>query len=221
MSKCTLTLSLIVLALYAFPGQLLSQPEVEWQRSYGGADEERFYDVAYTTDGGFILVGSETSFGHPDPNTWVVKTDRDGDTEWTLEYSFERPGSHTKVIQTEDGGYLFATRLGKMMKINDDREIIWSGDFQLYPLMSMLQTTDGGYSITGMVSPDDFCLVRIDEKGEEVWRCQFGGDERDLCISHIQTNDGGFLLVGETESFNAMQIDALMVKIDAEGEVEW
>ena len=118
MLKCTLTMSLIALLILLLPCQLLSQPEVEWQRSYGGEDEEYFYDLAQTGDGGFILIGYETSFGHPDPDTWVVKTDRDGEIQWTREIDSEQFGLFRHVIQTEDGGYLFAGRYSLMKTDN-------------------------------------------------------------------------------------------------------
>jgi len=45
------------------------------------------------------------------------------------------------------------------------------------------------------------------------------GEERSNAV--IQTEDGGFVLIGHTTSFNAVVSDAWLVKIDAYGVVEW
>ncbi len=222
MLKCTLTMSLIALLILLLPGQLLSQPEVEWQRSYGGEDEDCFYDLAQTGDGGFILVGQETSFGHPDPDSWVVKTNWEGEILWTREFDGEQIGLFRHFIQTEDGGYLFvgSERYSNfLLKTDDNCQIVWSRDINFY-VLEIIQTPDGGYSVSSNLG-EDFYLIKLDQDGQEIWTCQFGGDEYDHCRSHIRTNDGGFLLVGATDSFEAMRGDALMVKIDANGEVEW
>ncbi|NQT33598.1 T9SS type A sorting domain-containing protein [bacterium] len=218
MLKCTLTMSLIALLILLLPSQLLSQPEVEWQRSYGGEDEDYFSDLAQTNDGGFILVGSETSFGHPDPDTWVVKTDQNGETEWTQEFDGEQIDRFYRVIQTEDDGYLFAGRYS-LMKTDYNCQIVWSLDID-FSVREIIQAPDGGYSVSGNVE-EDFYLMKLDQDGQEIRICQFDGGEDDFCYSHIRTNDGCYMLVGATDSFEAMRGDALMVKINADGEVEW
>ncbi|MCF7809496.1 T9SS type A sorting domain-containing protein [bacterium] len=209
---------LTALCIALLPMLLMAQPEVEWQRNYGGEDEETFYDLAQTTDGGFIMVGRETSFGDPDPDSWVVRTDQDGEVEWTLEYNGEEYGIFRKIIQTRDDGFLFATNNAFVVKVDEDGDVNWSQEFQ-FSLSSAIQTSDGSYSIAG--GTQDFTIMRLNERGEEIWTSQFGGDESDHCCSHIQTNDGGFVLVGSTDSFDAMRGDALIVKIDADGEPEW
>ncbi|MDP8238233.1 MAG: T9SS type A sorting domain-containing protein [Candidatus Hatepunaea meridiana] len=217
--KCSFTLILAALLIAALPSLLIGQPEVEWQRSYGGEDEEYFFDLAQTTDGGFILIGRETSFGHPDPDSWIVKTDQDGEIQWTREYDGDQNYFFSHVLQSEDGGYLLGTRNASLLKTDDEGEIVWSRRHD-FSNSSIIHTADGGYSLAGL-NGENFRLMKLDEDAQEIWTCQFGGDESDYCYSHIQTRDGGFLLVGSTESFEAMRGDALLVKIDAEGEVEW
>jgi len=218
MKKSTLAIMSIVLCFSTIPEILVAQPEVEWQRTYGGEDEDRFRGIIQTPDDGFLLIGSETSFGRPEPDTWIVKTDRDGEVQWTREYNGEQIGLFSFVLKDEDGGY-FLINGSTIIKIDEDGEILWTLDWQ-QSIVSIKQNTDGGYSIAGN-HDGDFLLVKTDENWNNIWTCEFGGDELDYCYSHVQTNDGGFILVGQTESFEAMRRDALMVKIDAEGDVEW
>ncbi|MBN4082077.1 T9SS type A sorting domain-containing protein [bacterium AH-315-B15] len=54
-----------------------------WEKSYGGSDWDRAYDLVQLPDSGFILVGDTYSFGDGFKNAWMVRTDKDGDTLWT------------------------------------------------------------------------------------------------------------------------------------------
>ncbi|MFX0120323.1 MAG: hypothetical protein ACFFB2_20530 [Promethearchaeota archaeon] len=49
----------------------------------------------------------------------------------------------------------------------------------------------------------------------------FGGPERDYAVEGVQTTDGGFLLAGSTESYGERDSDMWLVKINANGSVEW
>lgn len=49
------------------------------------------------------------------------------------------------------------------------------------------------------------------------WAKAFGGKEGDLALSIIQTKDGGFALVGMTESFGAGGSDLWLLRLDEEG----
>ncbi len=50
---------------------------VIWSRGYGDAGEDFLHSLSKTTDGGFVLIGSSTSFGN-DKQIYMVKTDADG-----------------------------------------------------------------------------------------------------------------------------------------------
>ncbi len=61
---------------------------------------------------------------------------------------------------------------------------------------SLIQTTDGGYAVAGITysypgaSDDDFWVIKLDSKGNEVWDKTFDGSKYDKVNSLIQTNDG-------------------------------
>ena len=59
-------------------------------------------DIKQTGDGGYIIAGCK------DNNAWLMKTYPYGEKEWEQTYSMGDYWGNRTVIQTSDGGYLFA-----------------------------------------------------------------------------------------------------------------
>lgn len=83
-----------------------------------------------------------------------------------------------------------------------------------------------GYVIAGFTNSFgngdyDFYLIKTDENGEMIWSKTYGGERSDRCWSLTLTEDGGFLLAGETRSFGAGEEDVYLVRTDAAGEALW
>jgi hypothetical protein len=88
------------------------------------------------------------------------------------------------------------------------------------------QTTDGGYIIAGItssfgVSQTDAYLVKIDDQGDTLWTKTFGDSLIERFYSVDQTNDGGYVAAGSTNSFGAGSGDFYIVRTDAEGNLMW
>jgi hypothetical protein len=70
-------------------------------------------------------------------------------------------------------------------------------------------TRDGGYIIAGMTRSstygaiwEDAWLIKTDASGQEEWNKNLGGEAFDFGYSGVQTDDGGYALVGESNSFS-------------------
>ena len=92
--------------------------------------------------------------------------------------------------------------------------------------LSLVQTSDGGYAMVGYTcsfgaGEDDFWLIKTDEAGNMEWNRTYGGTGSDIAISLIETSDGGYALVGYTESFGAGSDDFWFVKTDSSGNMQW
>lgn len=84
---------------------------------------------------------------------------------------------------------------------------------------SVEQTFDGGYVIFAE-RPGTGWIFKLDPNGNQEWEQTYGGAGYDgFCDGH-QTNDGGYIAVGFTDSFSG-NLDVFLVKTDNKGLVEW
>jgi hypothetical protein len=66
----------------------------------------------------------------------------------------------------------------------------------------------------------DVWVVKTDASGNKAWDLALGGTSDDLGYSVQQTQDGGYVVVGSTESFGAGGEDVWLTKLDPEGKVD-
>lgn len=59
------------------------------------------------------------------------------------------------------------------------------------------------------------------ESSSMLWSKTFGGKGSDICWSLSKTQDRGYIIIGETTSFDYKGGDAWLIKLDAEGNEEW
>lgn len=152
--------------------------EPQWNRTYGSSGNDEVSAVIQTTDGGFVLVGSTSSYGVCLDDFWLVKTDPRGVVQWNRTYGGPAHDGARSVIQTTDGGFILA-----------------------------------GYTESYEVDFKDVWLVKTDAYGLIQWNYTCGGPADDWASTVIKTEDGGFVLAGQTSSYGAGYSDAWLVKL--------
>jgi hypothetical protein len=94
----------------------------------------------------------------------------------------------------------------------------------------VIQTSDGGYLMIGYSqnfvhgSPPferDFLVYRLDSSGNQLWRKNYGGTQKDVGLRAVQTPDGGYAFLGYTYSYTNGSADFLVYKVDPEGAKQW
>ena len=143
------------------------------------------------------------------------------------------------VSQTSDGGYIIAGATSSYGAGNRDFWLIktdiqgnwewentYGGEFDEYAY-SVQQTLDGGYIITGETSSYgsagsiDIWLVKTDDNGHRLWAKSFGGASFESAFCVLQSNDGGFVIAGNTGSYGAGGSDLWIIKANSSGTEEW
>lgn len=188
-------------------GSATAQPNIQWEKTFGGSLDDLVRSIQATSDGGFIMAGSsqsvdgDVSGNHGDYDCWVVKINQDGLIEWQKSLGGSGSEGCRSIIQTSDGGYM----LGGGSYSND-------GD------------------VSGNHGDGDFWLVKLDESGNLLWQKTLGGSKYDLITSLQQTNDGGFIAAGFSKSNDgdvsghhgsSTDTDLWVGKLSAAGSIEW
>ncbi len=210
----------------------------EWEKSFGGKGSEEGLCVRVTQDRGYIITGYTNSFGAGASDVYLIKTDENGNEEWSKTYGGNGIDKGHSVKQTKDGGYIITGEtysFGEgwvncyLIKTDEHGDTLWTkvyGGNGIEEGNSVFQSEDGGYVITGATNSFgagdyDVYLIRTDAQGNLLWMQTFGGSgpERGLCVE--ETSDKGFVISGYTESFGKGGVDVYVIKTNAKGEKSW
>jgi hypothetical protein len=80
----------------------------QWEKTFGGGDNDNFASVQQTPDGGYIIAGDTWSKGAGCFDFWLVKIDSSGNLQWDRTFGGGRQDRTNSVQQTSDGGYVLA-----------------------------------------------------------------------------------------------------------------
>lgn len=191
-----------------------------WQRTIGGSGQEKLLSIAQTVDGGYILGGTSSSNkSEPDEKGVEDKYGKTEDSRGSLDYWVVKLDSKGEIKWQRTLGGQYADELKSIEQTNDKGYIL------------------GGYSnspISGDKSQDnfglnDFWIVKLDEDGNESWQHTLGGDHDDNLFALSQTQDGGFIVGGNSNSgatntkaqTNKNGTDFWVLKLDKIGTIEW
>ncbi len=208
-----------------------------WTKAYGGIAQDGGWDIVETPDGGFIIAGYTLSFGGWLANVYIVKIDSLGDTLWTKAYGGNDNDEGFSITKAIDGGYVisgYTESFGAgevdfyLLKINSVGDTLWTRTYggSLSDFGSkVIQSSEGnGYLISGSsesfgAGGRDVFLVKTNVNGDTLWTRTYGGNFHDGGKAEKVTMDGGYIIVGSTQSFGVDTFDIYLIKTDSEGNV--
>jgi hypothetical protein len=208
---------------------------LEWQKCYGGTSSDYAGMIIATSDGGLIKVGEvlsnngDVSGNHGDTDTWVVKSDVDGNIQWQRCLGGTLGEYGSRICQANDGGYLvvFSSESSNgdlifnygsvdvcLAKLDSNGLVEWIhtyGGSGTEATAGVVSTNDGGFVILGASNSNDgnvsgnngsgdTWIFKVDSIGQIIWQYCYGGANSDGMRDIQLTNDGGFILVGSTNS---------------------
>jgi hypothetical protein len=207
-------------------------PPTEWNKTYGGAGNDRAYSVVQTTDGGYAIAGSTLSYGAGGADFWLVKTDAGGNEQWDKTYGGASDDVAYCIVKTVDGGYAiggFTLSFGSgvycfwLIKTDANGNRQWDKTYEgnCNYGCSLVQTCDGGFALAACdAEASDFWLAKTDASGNLEWSRTYGeGGKIDIAYSVVQAMDGGYAVAGYIVAAEGR--DAWLVKTDASGNMQW
>jgi len=186
--------------------------ELIWNRTFGGSNDDVATNISKTSDGGYIVSGySRSNDGDVSGNAgfhdyWILKLDANGNKVWDKTFGFSGSDQAFDVFQTKDGGYFVTGFL----------DVTASGG-----------AGNDGRGAGNRHGVGEYWAIKMDASGEYIWRRYFGGNESDISYSALETSDGGFLLIGASESEDLDVTDSKgsydywVVKLNAFGTKLW
>ena len=191
--------------------------EKVWDKTFGGSSDDLATDMKKTNNGTFIITGyTGSNDGDVSENAgqwdyWILEVDGSGNLLWEKTWGYEGNDRGFGIIQTNDGGYFVTGELDVGFIEGDE-----GNDLNETPVNRESQHSLG-----------DYWGIKMDADGNKIWRRYFGGSNVDESLDVIETLDGGFLLIGISESTdfdisNARGAnDFWVVKIDENGNLQW
>ena len=215
--------------------KLSSIGAIEWQKSLGGSSADQAGFIQQTSDGGYVFAGwSLSNDGDVTGNQgyydyWVVKLSNIGTIEWQKSLGGSYNDLPSAIQQTNDGGFMLAgTSLSNdgdvsgnhgeldcwLVKLSSIGTIEWQkslGGSGSDRAGSIQQTNDGGFIAVGTSNSNDgdvssnygetdFWVVKLSDVGIIEWQKSFGGSGIDFGVSIQQTNDGAYIVAGQSSS---------------------
>jgi hypothetical protein len=246
-----------------------SENTLEWQKTYGGSEDDSASAIIQTLGGGFAVLGTskssdlEVSANAGSQDFWLLKLSNNGNLLWEKSFGFLGADYGTALLETKDGGFLITGVLdvsasngqgnaksteiqhagGDYWAIKTDQagNLEWSqffgGSFTEVPL-GIIETDENNFIVVGSSDSNDFnisnskgsydfWITKLAPNGNLIWEKSFGGTQIDEAKAITNTNDGNFLIVGDTRStdkdvsVNNGAADVWILKISTEGNLIW
>jgi hypothetical protein len=180
--------------------------ELEWSKTFGGTSNDHGYDLVQTADQGFVILGySQSNDGDVGMNNglsdaWVAKLDADGNLLWKNTFGFVGGDTGFIITASTDGGFLLTGLLDAFASGGE----------------GIMQHPGGNY-----------WSIKINANGVKEWSQHYGGFFTDTPYGAVQTEDGGYIIVGSSDSYeselfhNLGTYDFWIIKISSTGELVW
>jgi hypothetical protein len=208
---------------------------------YGGeAGDDWGYSVILTRDVGLAMAGSTESYGAGGSDMWLIRTILRTGTfgtgatiayqgyAWNKTYGGAGDEAANQVIQTVDGGFVlvgYSNSAGSgglemfLVKTDVNGDMIWNASFG-GPFddvaNSVVQTSDGGYLLTGFIhvslDQQSTWVVKTDSSGVMQWNQTYSGASANSMILGM---DGSVVLAVDCPGAFGL------VKLNPSGELLW
>lgn len=191
-----------------------------WQRTIGGSGQEKLLSIAQTKDGGYILGGTSSSnTAEPDEKGGIDKYGKSEDSRGSLDYWVVKLDTKGEIKWQKTLGGQYVDELKSIEQTNDKGYIL--GGYSNSPISG--DKTQENFGL------NDYWIVKLDEDGNELWQHTLGGDQDDTLFALTQTNDGGYIAGGNSNSgatnskskSNKKGTDFWVLKLGKSGAIEW
>ncbi len=226
---------IIILLLQIFSAFLMYA--TTWEAIYGGIHNDIGYDIIKAWDEGYIIVGASNSFGDLYYDLWIIKIDDYGNTITQNRYNLLYNENLYSIIKTSDGGYAAVGAIDVLtqienywiIKFNNNLQIQWQkymGKDGEERANEVVLDNEGNFIAVGYTNTygnglEDIWVTKFNNIGQFLSYKTYGGNAIDVGQSIVPTDDGGYLVAANTNSFSVGNYDILLLKLNSNCEIEW
>ena len=206
--------------------------QVEWEKTFGGGQNDIAYALITTPDNGYAMVGY-TVTNTNGYDVYLAKVSSSGTLEWEKTFGGAYEDIGISLDNSTAGGYVIlgskqpiAASLSTDMyviKTNAMGEKEWENTFEEMGSEAghaVRSTEDGGYILLGQIGlggtqGTDYYLVKTSPSGMKEWSKKFGDTSNDVGIDVEEVSGcDGYILVGNRFFSTGL------IKTDKNGEVQ-
>lgn len=211
-----------------------------WSSVYGGTRSD-IANAVVAINGGFMVAGTTSSFGEGPQSVYLAKITNDGKLVWQNGYYSDEDDYYTgnDMVKISDNNVMVAGLEDHVSFFNSEVDCYINsiytngkrngikryGGNKMDEANSIIKTSDGyvfaGVTKTWGNGSEDAYVVKIDKNGKRVWHNAFGFKQNEVANQIISTKDGGYIIVGTTDSSRKNMKDIYIVKITHKGTREW
>jgi hypothetical protein len=204
-----------------------------WGKIIGSSGEDWASSVIQSPDTGFLFAG-QTESDSDSGTAWLVKVDREGNTQWRKRYQTNTSSWLRSVVISSKGGFLAAGASaseaishGLLVKVNSSGELEWKKIFDdKNGWIREVTEVDDGFVFTGAKQikrkeGSDAWLAKVNYSGEKQWEKTYANNRRNIANDIIKTTDDAFLIAGRDAASGNKSGNAWLIKIDKQGDIQW
>jgi hypothetical protein len=200
------------------------------------SEDDAAYQAIETRDG-YIITGKITSLEGIGDDVLVLKLDKNGNKLWSKNIGGNSWDWGNDLIQLPDNTILILATTQDffrspydpwLINIDSSGNELWKKRFKYpddqYPTTILTDSNQDllilGTTSSTTGSKSNIFLLKTDSSGHEIWYKEYGGPEKETA-SKIVPYGNDFLITGTTNSYGAGRNDAYIIKIDANGNIQW
>ena len=204
-----------------------------WSQTFGSSEQDEIFDFNTTSDGGFILIGATETSAVTQSDVWLIKTDANGNEQWTQTIEYGGSDEGRGVQQTPDGGYIIVgyvnggTNQVLIIKTDSGGNETWHRlyDIGMAALPNTIgQSSDNGYIVSGSfmsTSLYDAFVIKTNASGDTAWTYTYSEPGYEMGNDIVEVENNNYILYGLTTSIGAGNSDVLMIKLNSNGNEMW
>jgi PKD repeat protein len=215
--------------------------QILWQKviSSGVAGGTVFGMPIPLADGGFLLTGA-TAESYGDGDSWVARISSSGALLWQKRYGFAGADDALfAAVPLSGGGFLLegflSTDTGSgnstddawFVRVDDQGSIVWQQRYggPADETLVAFELADGSLLASGGTSSYgaggmDALLMKLTGSGAISWAKSYGAAGDESLYATVDPT-GGFLLEGDSDSFDGGKGDGWLAKVSSTGTMEW